>query len=214
MPEHLRVLVRRDGHLHDQRLPLYPGVRLLPGRHRPSCSSRSRRAGQGGTRRWSAWDWPTRSSPAWPATTYPTVGQAALPMSSTRSGAAPPGRPSRCSSRIAKVTQQSLAVVFDARPDVLNHNIETVARLQRAVRPSAGYARSLGVLARAKESGLTTKSGIILGMGEHRGRGTGHPGRSPGGRNRHRHRRPVPASDRPPSTGRPLVDPRGVRGHP
>jgi lipoic acid synthetase len=59
-----------------------------------------------------------------------------------------------------------LAAIFDAGPDVLNHNIETVARLQRAVRPSAGYARSLGVLARAKEAGLTTKSGIILGMGE------------------------------------------------
>ena len=60
----------------------------------------------------------------------------------------------------------SLDVVFDARPDVLNHNIETVARLQRAVRPSASYARSLAVLARAKRSGLTTKSSIIVGMGE------------------------------------------------
>jgi lipoyl synthase len=60
----------------------------------------------------------------------------------------------------------SLDLIFDARPDVLNHNIETVARLQRAVRPSAGYARSLGVLARAHEAGLTTKSGLILGMGE------------------------------------------------
>ena len=60
----------------------------------------------------------------------------------------------------------ALTTVFDARPDVLNHNIETVARLQRAVRPSAGYARSLSVLARAKAAGLTTKSGLILGMGE------------------------------------------------
>ena len=60
----------------------------------------------------------------------------------------------------------SLQVVFDARPDVLNHNIESVARLQRAVRPSAGYARSLSVLARAKAAGLTTKSSIIVGMGE------------------------------------------------
>jgi lipoic acid synthetase len=60
----------------------------------------------------------------------------------------------------------SLAVVFAARPDVLAHNIETVARLQRAVRPSASYARSLGVLARAKSAGLTTKSGVIVGMGE------------------------------------------------
>ena len=60
----------------------------------------------------------------------------------------------------------SLSVIFDARPDVLNHNIETVVRLQRAVRPSAGYARSLAVLARAKAAGLTTKSGIIVGLGE------------------------------------------------
>jgi lipoyl synthase len=61
---------------------------------------------------------------------------------------------------------ESLAVMFDARPDVLNHNVETVPRLQRAVRPSAGYARSLSVLARAKEAGLTTKSGLVVGMGE------------------------------------------------
>ena len=60
----------------------------------------------------------------------------------------------------------ALATVFDARPDVLNHNLETVARLQRAVRPSASYTRSLAVLARAKDAGLTTKSGIIAGMGE------------------------------------------------
>ena len=60
----------------------------------------------------------------------------------------------------------ALSAVFDARPDVLNHNIETVARLQRVVRPSAGYARSLAVLARAKAAGLTTKSSIIVGMGE------------------------------------------------
>jgi lipoic acid synthetase len=60
----------------------------------------------------------------------------------------------------------ALATIFDARPDVLNHNVETVARLQRAVRPSASYARSLAVLARAKAAGLVTKSGIIAGMGE------------------------------------------------
>jgi lipoic acid synthetase len=60
----------------------------------------------------------------------------------------------------------ALQTIFDARPDVLNHNLETVARLQRLARPSAGYARSLSVLARAKDAGLVTKSGIILGMGE------------------------------------------------
>ena len=61
---------------------------------------------------------------------------------------------------------ESLATIFDARPDVLNHNLETVARLQRAARPSAAYFRSLALLARAKDAGLTSKSGIILGMGE------------------------------------------------
>jgi lipoic acid synthetase len=61
---------------------------------------------------------------------------------------------------------RSLDTIFDARPDVLNHNLETVARLQRAVRPNAGYARSLAVLARAADRGLLTKSGLILGFGE------------------------------------------------
>jgi lipoic acid synthetase len=60
----------------------------------------------------------------------------------------------------------ALETIFLARPDVLNHNIETVARLQRAVRPSASYARSLAVLSRAKEAGLLTKSGLMVGLGE------------------------------------------------
>jgi lipoic acid synthetase len=60
----------------------------------------------------------------------------------------------------------SLQLVFDARPDVVNHNLETVLRLQRAVRPSASYARSLAVLARSRAAGLPTKSGLIVGMGE------------------------------------------------
>jgi len=61
---------------------------------------------------------------------------------------------------------EALGAIFASRPDVLNHNVETVLRLQRAVRPSASYARSLTVLARAKAAGLVAKSGLILGMGE------------------------------------------------
>ncbi len=60
----------------------------------------------------------------------------------------------------------SLQLIIDAAPDVLNHNVETVARLQRAVRPSAGYLRSLTVLARSVRAGLTTKSGLMVGLGE------------------------------------------------
>ncbi len=56
--------------------------------------------------------------------------------------------------------------VIDARPDVLNHNVETVPRLYRQVRPQAKYQRSLDVLAFCKHHGLTTKTGIMLGLGE------------------------------------------------
>lgn len=66
----------------------------------------------------------------------------------------------------AKGSLDSLQHLFDVRPDVLNHNVETVARLQRAVRPSAGYARSLSVLSHAKAAGLITKSSLMVGLGE------------------------------------------------
>ena len=59
-----------------------------------------------------------------------------------------------------------LQLILDAAPDVVNHNIETVARLQRAVRPSANYSRSLGVLGRAAAAGFVAKSGIMVGLGE------------------------------------------------
>jgi len=60
----------------------------------------------------------------------------------------------------------ALEAVFATRPDVLNHNIETVERLYRRVRPQARYARSLEVIVQARAAGLTTKSGIMLGLGE------------------------------------------------
>jgi lipoic acid synthetase len=63
----------------------------------------------------------------------------------------------------------ALALVVKARPDVFNHNLETVARLQQAARPQAGYARSLTVLARAADAGLSTKSGLMVGLGETEG---------------------------------------------
>ena len=61
---------------------------------------------------------------------------------------------------------EALEAVFAEQPEVLNHNLETVLRLQRMVRPQASYARSLAVLARAKEAGLTTKSSLMVGLGE------------------------------------------------
>jgi lipoyl synthase len=60
----------------------------------------------------------------------------------------------------------ALDVVLSARPDILNHNTETVPRLYREVRPGARFSRSLEVLRRAKDAGLLTKSGIMVGLGE------------------------------------------------
>ncbi len=67
-----------------------------------------------------------------------------------------------------KGDEAALRAVLAAEPDVLNHNLETVERLQRRVRPAASYERSLSVLRRAVElrPDIPTKSGMILGMGE------------------------------------------------
>lgn len=68
-----------------------------------------------------------------------------------------------------------LRTVMEARPDILNHNVETVERLQKPVRKRARYDRSLGVLARAKAyagelgAAVHTKSSIMVGLGETRG---------------------------------------------
>jgi lipoic acid synthetase len=61
---------------------------------------------------------------------------------------------------------EALQVVIDARPDVLNHNTETVPRLYLPVRPQGNFERSLTLLKIAKEKGMVTKSGIMLGLGE------------------------------------------------
>ncbi|WP_433231253.1 lipoyl synthase [Actinomadura formosensis] len=63
---------------------------------------------------------------------------------------------------------ERLAEVFSARPEVLAHNVETVPRIFKRIRPGFRYERSLEVLTKAREDGLVTKSNLILGMGETR----------------------------------------------
>ncbi|MCC7191853.1 MAG: lipoyl synthase [Phycisphaeraceae bacterium] len=60
----------------------------------------------------------------------------------------------------------ALQLVIDEKPEILNHNMETVRRLYRVVRPQAKYDRSIELLRRGKEQGLTTKTGIMVGIGE------------------------------------------------
>lgn len=62
--------------------------------------------------------------------------------------------------------EAALGTVLDAAPDILNHNIETVARLFPSIRAQGKYERSIRLLARAKARGARTKSGLIVGMGE------------------------------------------------
>ncbi|HAY74080.1 MAG: lipoyl synthase [Verrucomicrobiota bacterium] len=61
---------------------------------------------------------------------------------------------------------ENLDLVLDANPDIFNHNLETVERLQRPIRKTASYQRSLDVLAHSKNRGFRIKSGIMLGLGE------------------------------------------------
>jgi lipoic acid synthetase len=61
---------------------------------------------------------------------------------------------------------EALQIILNAQPDVLNHNIETVARLYREVRPGSRYERSLELLGRAATAGACAKSGIMVGLGE------------------------------------------------
>jgi lipoyl synthase len=61
-----------------------------------------------------------------------------------------------------------LREVFESRPEVLAHNVETVPRIFKRIRPAFRYDRSLDVLAQARAFGLVTKSNLILGMGETR----------------------------------------------
>lgn len=61
---------------------------------------------------------------------------------------------------------EALQLVINERPEILNHNIESVPRIYKKVRPQAKYARSLELLRRCKEQGLTTKTGMMLGIGE------------------------------------------------
>jgi lipoyl synthase len=65
-----------------------------------------------------------------------------------------------------KGDESALSTVLEAGPDILAHNVETVPRLYRKVRPQADYAQSLEVLERAKRAGFSTKSSLMLGLGE------------------------------------------------
>ena len=108
----------------------------------------------------------------------------------------------------------ALEKVVDARPDVYNHNLETVPRLYRAVRPGARYYHSLRLLDRVKERdpAMFTKSGIMVGPRRGEARDLAGHGRHALGGRRFSDHRPVSAADAAPSPARALRSARGVRG--
>jgi lipoic acid synthetase len=61
---------------------------------------------------------------------------------------------------------EALQLILEAKPDVISHNMETVKRLYRKVRPQAVYERSLEQISRIKASGVRTKTGVMVGLGE------------------------------------------------
>ena len=65
-----------------------------------------------------------------------------------------------------KADWDALEMVVNEKPEVISHNMETVSRLYRLVRPQAKYKRSLEQIKRTKEMGARTKSGVMLGLGE------------------------------------------------
>ena len=111
--------------------------------------------------------------------------------------------------------EMPLAKVIAERPDVFNHNVETVPRLYPIARRGSDFMRSARVLRMAKEMGgdeVVTKSGLMVGLGEEFDEmveAFGDPARA---RRPGPDRRPVPAPDREAPAGRPLLAPRRVRG--
>ncbi len=105
-----------------------------------------------------------------------------------------------------KGDRDSLDLVLRSRPTIVNHNIETVARLQRAVRPSAGYARSLASVGAQRRVRPHHEVRHHRRNGRDVRRGRRHPPGSGFGRCRHRHDRAIPAADHASPSGASLVD--------
>jgi len=87
---------------------------------------------------------------------------------SARSTTKSPGVALKCLLQIFLLNKDLLEVVFESRPEVFAHNVETVPRIFKEIRPAFNYERSLSVIRSARDFGLVTKSNLILGLGETR----------------------------------------------
>ena len=168
LPQHLRVLGGPRGHLPHRRRPVHPALRLLPDRHRQARSRSTATSRAGWPSRCRRWACATPPSPASPATTCPTAARGCTPRRCEQIHALNPGTGVENLIPDFNGKPDLLAEVFDSRPEVLAHNVETVPRIFKRIRPAFPYERSLDVLTQARDFGLVTKSNLILGMGEER----------------------------------------------
>ena len=193
LPQHLRVLGGPRGDLPHRRRPVHPALRLLPDRHRQAGRLRPRRAAPGGRERRRRWGCATPRSPASPATTCPTAAPGCTPRRCGRSTPPTPAAASSCSIPDFNAEPDQLAEVFASRPEVLAHNVETVPRIFKRIRPGFRYERSLDVLTAARDG----RAGHQVQPDPRHGRGAarGHRGAAGPARRRLRadHDHPVPA---------------------
>jgi len=143
---------------------------------------------------------------AWIATTCPTEARRSSPHVSRRFAGACRRRRVEVLIPDFKGNPAALRLIVDARPDILNHNLETIARLYRIARPGGRYTRAVELLDRAKDMNpeLLTKSGIICGLGE-TGTSCSRDARPACGTRRYPHDRTVSAAVRSTLAHRSLV---------
>ena len=168
MPEHRRVLEPRHGDVHDPRRRLHARLLVLRRGARPAGGGRHRRAGARRRRHPARSTSTTSSSRRSIATTWRTAARRSSPRRSAR-------RARGCRDCRIEVlipdfqgNEAALRTVLDARPDVLNHNTETVPRLYRMARSGGRYARTLELLDRSRRYApdIPTKTGVMVGLGE------------------------------------------------
>ena len=158
LPQHRRMLGAQGRDLHDPGRRLHPELRLLRGRPRHAEGLRSARAdppGRGGA---SAWGWSTWSSRRWIGTTCPMAAPRRSPAASPRSAGACRDTSVEVLIPDFKGSERALRIVMDARPDILNHNLETAERLYRLARPGGRYDRALELLANARRMDARARS--------------------------------------------------------
>ena len=156
----------KRGHLPHRWRHVHPALRLLRHRHGPPAGPRPRRAPPGRRVGRARWGFATPRSPGSPATTSPTAPPGLYAETIRQIHALNPNTGVEILPPDFGAVPELVGQVFDARPEVFAHNLETVPRIFKRIRPAFTYDKSLRVLRMARDAELVTKSNLILGMGE------------------------------------------------